>query len=53
MPKYKIRLVLDETFEVEAADEEEALEEAWNVMFEQGAYGTEVNEIEEDSDEDI
>ena len=48
MPKFKIRLVVDEDFEIEANDEDEAIEEAWNQMFDTGAYGLTCEEIEEE-----
>lgn len=47
MVKYSVRLTLDETFEIEADDEEDATAQAWDEVFAIGAYGVEVREEDE------
>ncbi len=48
MPKFKVRITTDEDMVIEADDEEAAGEEAWNLMFERGAYGQTVEEVDDD-----
>ena len=46
--KYKVRLTLDEDYAVEAEDEEEAVDKAWELVFAEGAYGAQVREEDDD-----
>lgn len=49
MPRFKVRLTVDETFDdIDAEEESDALDEAWIEVFRSGAWGSEVNELEDD-----
>lgn len=50
--QYRVRLTLDEDYIIEADDEEDATEKAWERVFAEGAYGSEVHENEDDDDPD-
>ena len=47
MQRYKIRITVDEDFEIEAQDEETAIEEAWDEIFNTGSYFLTVEEVED------
>ena len=48
MPKFSIRITLDETVLTEADDEEEAEDNAWDDILTQGSYSVDIQEIEDD-----
>lgn len=50
MRKFSIRLTLDETVEVDALDEDDALDKAWEYIFATGAYGSDIDEVEDVTD---
>lgn len=45
--KYKVRITMDETVEVEAESEEGAEELAWQEITDAGAWGLTIEEVEE------
>ena len=48
MTRYEVRITCDETFTIEADDEEEATTKAWDIIMTYGHWGSEVNEREDE-----
>ena len=51
MFKYEIRITCDETITIEADDEEQATEEAWERIMDYGYYGVEIKELDAEEGE--
>lgn len=48
LPRFKVRITVDESAVVEAMDEDEAVGKLWDEIMNSGAWGSEVEELEDE-----
>jgi len=48
LPEFTVRITVDETLTIRALTEDEASDLAWEQILNEGAWGQEITELEED-----